>query len=206
MEPAVCIGERPYVCGAGFLSSAIPLALWDLLRQALATATVLLPVLLGISTTVVAAPLSKRSRTSPSRVLSNTFWAVRSHSAEFRISTRRSAFLISCGTRLLVGGWDRLTTLYGYGWAETQVLRFPLRLLYMRVLSNVLGTGDQDSSGRWKFTFWAAGSPRDVWDSSSVHVAGFLFRTGFLSGARECPWRNFRMAGRFCYTPAARLA
>jgi len=163
--------------GAGFLSSAIPLALWEpnydkLWLQPLCC----LAVLLGISTTVVAAtqrnsfPLSKAiPALLLAGVLSNTFWAVRSHSAEISDfnETERLSHLVA-ERDLLVGGWDRLTTLYGYGWAETQVFAFPSEAVVhgagsvQRLQEQVIKT---HQAGGKVYFLGLLDLPRDVWDS-----------------------------------------
>lgn len=118
--------------GAGFLFSIIPLALWSphydkLWLQPLAC----LAVLLGISISVM---VSERKTVLSSvlpalllcGVLSNVIWALRSHSTETSdlSETERLSHIVDTND-LLVGEWDRLTTLYGYGWAEAPVFSFP---------------------------------------------------------------------------------
>jgi len=120
--------------GAGFLFSSVPLVLMDpnydkLWLQPLAC----LAVLLGISISLIT-PNERNSfllsKVMPAfllaGVLSNIVWAAKSHATETSDvgETERLAHILGKND-LLVGEWDHLTTLYGYGWAGAQVFSFP---------------------------------------------------------------------------------
>ena len=120
--------------GAGALFTSIPVVLgipdydkfW---LQPLAC----LAVLLGISISVTA-PTEKGSfnlsKVIPvillAGVLSNLSWAAKSHKTAYPYlsETERLSHIIG-KSDLLVGEWDTLTTLYGYGWTAEQVFSFP---------------------------------------------------------------------------------
>ena len=163
--------------GVGFLSSSIPLALWDsnydkLWLQPLCC----LAVLLGIAHTVIL-PAKKNyfllARTIAvlllAGLLSNILWAARSHSEaipDFGETERLSHILGQ--NDLLVGEWDRLTTLYGYGWPEAHVFAFPSEAVVhgagaVQLLQEQVTRAHQ--AGGKVYFLGLLDSPREVWDS-----------------------------------------
>jgi hypothetical protein len=191
--------------GVGFLSSTIPLALWEanydkLWLQPLGC----LAVLLGISATVVAATQRSPfilSKAVPALllagVLSNTLWAVRSHSAQIPdfSETERLSQLVA-PRDLLVGGWDRLTTLYGYGWAETRVFAFPSEAVVdgatsvQRLHEQVIKT---HQAGGKVYFLDLLDMPQGVWDSFLGSRCGVPYSAlDFYRAHASAPLANFQ--------------
>ncbi len=95
--------------------------------------------------------------------------AARSHATETSDlgETERLSHILGKND-LLVGEWDHLTTLYGYGWAGEQVFSFPseavvhgagtVRLLHQRVIET------QKAGGKIYFLA-LLDDPQRVWDS-----------------------------------------
>lgn len=163
--------------GIGLVFTIIPLALWDanydkLWLQPLAC----LAVLLGISISVIT-PAQRNSfllsKAIPALLLAgvlwNIPWAVRSHSTQTSdlSETERLSHILG-ENDLLVGEWDRFTTLYGYGWSDTRVFAFPseavvhgagaVQLLQEKVIKT------RKAGGKIYFLS-LLDIPRDVWDS-----------------------------------------
>jgi len=162
---------------AGFLFTSIPLVLMDpnydkLWLQPLAC----LAVLLGISVSLIT-PDERNyfllSRVIPALVLagvlSNTLWAVKSHAtvtSDFSETERLSQIVGK--SDLLVGDWDHLSTLYGYGWAEAQVFSFPTEAVVHGAgsvqLLNEKVTETHKAGGKIYFLA-LLDNPREFWDS-----------------------------------------
>ena len=162
---------------AGFLFTSIPLVLMDpnydkLWLQPLAC----LAVLLGISVSLIT-PDERNyfllSRVIPALVLagvlSNTLWAVKSHAtvtSDFSETERLSQIVGK--SDLLVGDWDHLSTLYGYGWAEAQVFSFPTEAVVhgagsVQLLDEKV-TETHKAGGKIYFLA-LLDNPREFWDS-----------------------------------------
>src|ERR1700686_2103515 len=163
--------------GVGFVFTIIPLALWEanydkLWLQPLAC----LAVLLGISIIVIPPPQRNSlllTKAIPALllagVLSNIPWAVRSHSTQTSdlSETERLSHILG-ENDLLVGEWDRFTTLYGYGWSSTRVFAFPseavvhgagaVQLLREKIIKT------REAGGKIYFLS-LLDVPQDVWDS-----------------------------------------
>jgi hypothetical protein len=163
--------------GIGLVFTIVPLALWDanydkLWLQPLAC----LAVLLGISISMIT-PAQRNSflmsKAIPALllagVLSNIRCTVRSHSTQTSDLRETERLSHTLGENdLLVGEWDRFTTLYGYGWSDTRVFAFPseavvhgagaVQLLQERIMET------RKAGGKIYFLS-LLDIPRDVWDS-----------------------------------------